>query len=178
MVYTFLEHKNRFASWCGASAAGKSPKCRFKVSQGAALIKKVRLCRDVENIAWENIKGGFDQWHSDRCESLMQTATDYGIQGFSYGVAAKLLNCYIKAFWIGDERVLSVAHPPIDRVLLEHLESCDVFESRSFWRSYKNKGWSNFSEADYKAVITKIRSSLSEHGAMWAIEKYWPGFQS
>ena len=49
MKYTFLEHKHQFAGWCGASAAGASPKSRFKVSQGVTVLNNIKITDDVEN---------------------------------------------------------------------------------------------------------------------------------
>lgn len=176
LPYSFLEHKHRFAAWCASTAASASRKCRFRVAQGVAVLTDVKIANDVEVRAWEKT-GDFDRWHSSKCLALVESAARSGIHGFSYGVAAKMLNCYLKAFWIGDEGVLAVAHPPIDRILLEKLAACDFAQSGAFWRTYKKKGWSKFSEADYVAVIGKIRES-SLGGVMWKVEEYWQGFQN
>ena len=177
MKYTFLEHKHRFAGWCGASAAGASPKSRFKVSQGVNILNNIKITDDVENKIWEQ-SGNFDFWHTQTCKKILEQGIIIGIKGFSYGVAAKMLNCYIKAFWIGDEYVLSIAHPPIDRILLESLERGNIGDACKFWRKYKLKGWSTFSEDDYAAVIEKIRICLSDKTSFWTIEEYWQGFQN
>lgn len=174
--YDFVQHKHRFAAWCASTAAGASSKCRFRVAQGVALLDEIDLPYDVDLTAW-NKSDGFDLWHSTKCFSLIDAASSLGVKGYTYGVAAKMLNCYVKAFWIGDESVLAVAHPPIDRLLLGRLGECDFAQSRRFWRAYMGKGWSNFSQADYLAVIEKIRQSCNGR-AMWEIEKYWQGFQN
>ncbi len=68
---------------------------------------------------------------------------------------------------------LNALHPPIDGLLMNALAKNT--EKKSFWRKYKNKGWSNFKAEDYKVVIEEIRGITK--GELWKIENYWSGYQ-
>lgn len=175
--YVFLEHKHRFAAWCSATAASASPKCRFTVKQGFELLGRIKMATKAQEQVWKQCQS-FDDWHKQCCADLMDVANSKGMKGFSYGVAAKMINCYIKAFYIGDQEVLSVAHPPIDRLLLSGLAKKNFDGKAGTWRRYRNKGWSNFTKDDYLDVIQDLRSSKDLEAELWKAEEYWSGFDS
>lgn len=174
--YAFLEHKHRFAAWCAATAASASPKCRFTVKQGFELLGRIGMATKAQEQVWKQYQS-FDDWHGKSCADLMGEAKSNGMKGFSYGVAAKMINCYIKAFYIGDQEVLSVAHPPIDRLLLSELAKKDYEGKRKIWYEYKNKGWSTFTKDHYSEVIKALRSSKELEAEMWKVERYWLGYK-
>jgi len=176
MTYDFLQHRHRFAAWCAATAASASPKCRFKVQKAFSLLEGIDIARQANEKLW-NDYATFDEWHIHVCNSLMDQAHHREVRGFSYGVAAKMINCYIKAFYLGDQAVLSQAHPPIDRLLLTELLNNDVNHKAAVWRKYRDKGWSNFSRADYQAVINALRSDKDTRLNMWTVECHWPGYR-
>ncbi len=186
MSYSSVEHRKRFAAWCASSAARSSPKCRFKVEQGMRLIEASGL--NVIAAGWDQLPfpDDFDKWHSSWRKKLIQKAPRYIGTGegrnFSHGVAAKMINCYLKPLFITgvfeatsseneDKRNAS----PIDRVLLDGLAKSDVGERRKFWQRKRDTGWSTFSSGQYESVIDAVREVTG--GALWKIEQYWPGHQ-
>lgn len=136
----------------------------------------------------------FDRFHNECCVAIMTTASETspdkfgGTAGegkFTYGVAAKLLNCYMKPLFVaGVQETLSseniakqnAIHPPIDRLLLAELYKDNAFGERKFWKKYMQLGWSNFGQDDYRNCVEMMKSKLLSR-PMWEIEKYWKGFQ-
>ena len=99
---------------------------------------------------------------------------------FTDGIAAKLINCYLKIRFVcsgkhEDDRVKAL-HPPVDRQLLGRLAEKNSGGHEIKWREYEGIGWSNFNSEQYSDVITLIRESLNGQ-PLWKIEKYWPGYK-
>jgi hypothetical protein len=98
----------------------------------------------------------------------------------SHGVAAKLINCYLKCrFTCGphfeDERVQAL-HPPIDRTLLKELRKADIGGRKNDWAAAEQKAWSKYESEDYEGVIDLMRATLGG-SLLWRIEQYWKGHQ-
>ena len=192
--YSLKVHRFRFAAWCAATAASASSKCRFAVKTGVQILERSGM--DELAGGWSELPmpDDFDRFHNESCEKIIQAAEDMnpkkfkGSQGdgkFTYGVAAKLLNCYLKPLFItGVRERISLEdvskqraiHPPIDRLLLSELHRNNVFEEGIFWKKYMNLGWSNFGKDDYCQCISKIKQN-APRSAMWEIERYWPIYQ-
>lgn len=175
--YTHKEHKHRFAAWCSSTAARASRNCRFKVSQGVQILTLIDIASAVESKSNWGSEKMFDIWHENSCDALVLHAENLEINGFTFGVAAKMVNCYVKAFTISDTHQCRFAHPPIDRLLLLALEENNFGERRDTWRFFKNIGWSNFTKAQYSEVIRNIKESLHCSQELWEVESYWDGFQ-
>ena len=196
--YHPAEHRFRFAAWCASSAARQSHLCRFSAATGAKLLSGSPVRWLALGAHWLPETENFDKQHEQWCEQLMEEAkaleAPNRITGtFTYGVAAKLLNCYLKALFLGnlagapfdryaedcpvasDNSKLSAIHPPVDRILLQSLERQNVGGKKAEWRLYKAKGWSNFNKRDYQVTIDLIRDVTD--GDMWRIEKFWAGHQ-
>jgi len=174
--YTFNVHRHRFAAWCAASASGASSKCRFSVELGVKLMEKAGLPDWLENLP---SAATFDAEHARMRERLAQCASTARLYGaFSHGIAAKMINCYLKAALIGQERVSNYIHPPIDRILVAALRKADVGEPGSYIWTEINKqgGWSNMTSQLYEDAIARIKQLRP--GALWAIEEYWIGYQT
>ena len=119
----------------------------------------------------------FDRWHDDKCNKIMVAASNIKCKFFTYGVAAKILNCYLKAIYINELDRYFFLHPPVDRLLLTQLS--EVGKS-DFFRRYKHfaaKGWSKFDKDDYQSVIEMIKAQLFPDNNLWKIEKHWKGFR-
>ena len=116
---------------------------------------------------------------SDFDQALDELSSNLGLE-FSYGVAAKLINLYMKGMFCNvfqyDNPSVKTIHPPIDRELLKMLYIKNVAGEKKFWKYYENKGWSNFTMDEYQKVINKIKTIITEDG-LWTIEKYWKGYQ-
>jgi hypothetical protein len=186
MPYTFTEHTHRFATWCAATAARTSPKCRFSVKAGADLIKGTKLQRWGSGWAQLPNPNEFDQQHKRLRTSLAAKARKMAaIKGrFTDGVAAKFINCYLKAIYVcgvlpkdqASRQKLAALHPPIDWVLLDGIASTPSTPNKTRWRKWRDKGWSNFDSDTYEEVVRGIRSLVDQRG-LWSIERNWKGYR-
>lgn len=178
--YTIEEHKHILSTWAAATAASSSPKSRFKVETAKKVLEDLNIQELIKEIPQIKSSEAFDAWHDIQCSALVRIAKEE-IKGFSYGVAAKLLNCYLKVYFLDQLNRFSFIHPPIDRPLLGNLEKMDIGSKKKEWKKYKSKGWSNFSREDYKQVIAFIKEALQhefkDEKSLWKIEYYWPGHQ-
>lgn len=101
---------------------------------------------------------------------------------FSHGVAAKLINTYLKVRFVcgghhADLRT-SALHPPIDRLLLGNLAKVDFGGQGAQWRRFLNQAWSTYDSDTYEQVIALIRQTLAPDAPLWIIEEHWAGHQS
>lgn len=176
-TYTLDEHRHIFSAWCASTAARSSPKCRFKVELGKIILDRSfiipsRIDNEIGLLKYET----FDTWHNNLCDQILMNAKD--ISGFSFGIAAKMLNCYLKACYLSKLDDLPFIHPPIDRLLLGELGNRKIGNKEMIWSKYEKIGWSNFTCADYYSVIDEIRSVLPTNYPLWKIEAFWVGHQS
>lgn len=152
-----------------------SRKCRFSVHQGVKLIEQAGLPDWLDNLPSAEV---FDAEHARMRERLVQCAsTASRCDAFSQGVAAKMINCYLKSAFIGHEQELNYIHPPIDRILIEALRKADAGVSGSLlWAEInRNGGWSSMTSELYEDAIAHIKQMRP--GSLWAIEEYWIGYQ-
>lgn len=101
MPYTFPVHRHRLASWCAATAARSSKICRFPVSAGVTIIEESGLCdwNDRTHLPSAN---DFDEAHKKMRRKVIATSELVLIEKkFTTGIAAKLINCYLKVIYIG-----------------------------------------------------------------------------
>ncbi|NKK80164.1 hypothetical protein [Rhizobium leguminosarum] len=103
---------------------------------------------------------------------------------FSDGVAAKLINVYLKSLFHTDINVVSedrrpeiaakldMLHPPIDRLLMDELCRKDVGGIRRIWKTMTARNWSSLNSDEYERLIKVIR--IHTCGKMWMIEQHWP----
>ncbi|MBY5558958.1 hypothetical protein [Rhizobium leguminosarum] len=184
--YSLDDHRKRFSSWAAVTAARASKKCRFTRTQGILLVSKSGLSKI--GVSWDDLPKAseFDEFHRQlRCD-LCKSADkfwDSTSHGFGHGVAAKLINVYLKAIYLSGidlnhapealREKANALHPPLDRLLLAELALKDVGGQRQFWKRKMSKGWSNFTSADYESTIHVIRDVTD--GALWKIEKHWLG---
>lgn len=179
-MYDICEHKHRFATWAAARAAS-SKGCRFSVRQARDLIDEVRYqqlkLRDMlANADTLPSPEKFDQAHAEWRGQVRQAANGHGIE-MTHGVAAKLLNVYLKAAFVcggeHDHPRVKVIHPPIDRLLLNGLATSP--ESKKDWRRFHP--WTGLDSQRYEELIGCIRDALPEGQALWRIEEHWRGYQ-
>ncbi|MES2585651.1 MAG: hypothetical protein V4536_01890 [Pseudomonadota bacterium] len=176
--YSFDRHRHLFSSWCASTASGASPKCRFAVKTGLNILDQSNVTSSALNTEFPKLTHkSFGDWHNTKCLLLMKVADSLGVAGFTYGVAAKMLNCYLKANFLSELEKYSFIHPPIDRLLLSSLREANFNNNKKIWRKYETKGWSNFSNEDYLNVINLIKLSLPVGVSIWKIEAFWKGHQ-
>jgi len=187
--YSIHEHRFRFAGWCAATAASSSPICRFKVQTGLEILRLSGVSDQFTD--WSDIPSSeaeFDDLHRKTCRKIIKISELPHIKlsgkeaHFTYGIAAKLLNCYLKPIYLVNAaesfsnkttvKKQAVIHPPIDRVLLSN---CKRKEPEAF-RSITKISWSTFTEAQYFDVIKSLREFMVDE-PFWKIEYFWDGYQ-
>lgn len=176
--YTFENHKHRFAVWCGATAGSRSKLCRFSVSKGKKILEQAGISPQGELEQLSHMSSSdFDKWHKQICIRMIDKAKDIGLNEFTYGVSAKVLNCYLKAYFNNSDSILNHLHPPIDRILLKKLADKNIGGFQLEWKKFMSIGWSKFEESDYCECIDLIKKFLQPNFSPWKIEYFWPGHQ-
>lgn len=186
--YTESEHRHRYASWCASRAASVRNKCSFSAKTGKVIVERSGLSKLANG--WEELPSpcDFDAWHRKMRKKmcLIAVKTD-GVKGeFTDGIAAKLINIYLKTLFvipahtkITSEEInkLNSIHPPIDRTLLKNLAKANVGGNEMNWSQYLNlgKSWSSFSSDIYEEVISKIKKVSGKE--LWKIEENFNGYQ-
>ena len=120
---------------------------------------------DIEHRAWRS--------------EVIQCARAWQLS-WTHGIAAKLINCYLKAAYVTlgsyHHPGIEGLHPPIDRLLLNALSRKD--KKTGFpWARFRDRGWSSFDSEEYESVITAIRDFLGPGQPMWMVEHHWSGHQ-
>lgn len=180
MNYTIQEHIFKYAAWA-ASRAASVINYRFSVEQGHKILKGSGLENMVLSPSlFPSSQSDFDTFHEKARLEVINLSIDYTGYNFSHGVAAKLINVYLKTIIIcggyHDLPNSRFVHPPIDRLLLDELRKRNFANAKSFWIQANKKSWSNFSTEDYMEVIQMIKDGLKDE-ALWKIEYYWKGYQ-
>lgn len=92
------------------------------------------------------------------------------IPAMTWGIAAKLVNVYIKGQWLLDAGnpgpMRSFGHPAIDSILLGVI---DTAYGTTYTRSLR---WQRMTRAEYAGVIALLRSRQPTP-AIWTIEATW-----
>lgn len=178
-TYDIVEHKHRFAAWAGSRAASTKT-CRFDVSTGRAIIEAVGLHDLLAAPVLLPTPEKIDEMHSVWRETAIFEAEAKGLRCFGHGVAAKLINVYLRGAFVcaGHEWHPNVKalHPPIDSLLLNELYRLDVGGLRATWKTARKQRWSMFDTPQYQRVIEAIRA-VSDGRPMWMVETHWRGFQ-
>ena len=171
--YDINEHSHRLAAWAAATGASASPKCRFRVEDGKAILEAAgfdaRLCRPSQLPKPSQI----DQVHVQWCKQVIAEARKRQLK-FTHGIAAKLINLYLKArFTCGgyaDHPNVAALHPPIDSLLLKAINTTLPRADRM------PTAWSKFDGKTYKAVVKNLRL-INAGSPFWTIEARWQGFR-
>lgn len=178
MDYSIIEHKHRFASWAASRGAATSPLCRFEVEFGKMLLEKSALYKVAKSINNLPNSNDFTKKHKIWREEIIHIAKEHQKE-FSHGVAAKLINLYLKSIFVCAENIhdkrIQAIHPPIDSILLEELYKKNIGNQKLAWNKARKTKWSKFNSKDYEEVIEAIELSTKE--GLWTIEKYWQGYQ-
>lgn len=176
--YEIGQHSHRLAAWAASRAASVNG-CRFSVQQGRAILEHCGFHADFASPDLLPPPTEIDGWHSEKRLAAIETARVMGLP-FTHGVAAKLINCYLKVRFIcgghHEHQSATALHPPIDKLLLEGLAAADFGGERQTWRRASKRGWSKLDATGYQNIIDRIRHHL--HGQpLWLIEEHWPGNQ-
>ena len=177
-AYGMEQHTHNFAAWA-ASRAASVKGCRFSVEQGRAILEESGFDADFSNPDMLPRADEMDRTHSKWRSRVIAVAAAHKLK-FTDGVAAKLINCYLKSRFVCGghhmhERVKHI-HPPIDELLLKRLVMDDVGGHAKDWKIARKKRWSKFTSQDYEDVIAIARKHLADQ-PLWMIEEHWQGYQ-
>lgn len=177
--YSIELHAHRLAAWAACTAASAHKLCRFSVKDGTAILEKAGFTGALDLSHLPAVPEA-DHIHRHWREIIIGAADANGY-AFTHGVAAKLINCYMKVRFVcgGHHQDLRVKalHPPFDRGLLEKLAKENVGGQRANWLSLHKKAWTKFDSQDYEKTIHLIRISLPPGAPLWTIEEHWQGYQ-
>ncbi|WP_397379479.1 hypothetical protein [Prosthecobacter sp.] len=181
MSYEIEHHNHRLAAWAASTSASASPVCRFKVEHGVSILESCGFTpvnfADKESLP---APAALDDTHSNWRASILRAAHEKQLN-FTHGIAAKLINCYLKVRFVCagfhlDKKVQAL-HPPIDALLLDSLARNNYAGRGPAWRDFHQKRWSKFDSDTYAAVIDLIRETLPQGEPLWKIEEHWEGHQ-
>tara|TARA_B110000208_G_C11541423_1_gene348136 strand:+ start:59 stop:616 length:558 start_codon:yes stop_codon:yes gene_type:complete len=176
-LYSLEMHKHRLSAWAASRAASASPKCRFKVKQGFAILEGAGFDSAFQLVNMQSPKE-VDRSHKKWRVAVIKQADKQGLD-FTHGIAAKLINCYLKTRFVcggANEKDIKYLHPPIDALLLDQLKKNNVGGQKKSWKNYADARWSKFSSDTYESAIASIKLVMKDE-PLWEIEKYWVGFQ-
>jgi hypothetical protein len=177
-TYGIELHQHRFAAWA-ASRAASVTKCRFSVEQGRVILEECGFTADFSRPDQLPKTHATDEAHRKWRTDVVGAAKSRELP-FTHGVAAKLVNIYLKSRFVcgghhAHERVRNL-HPPVDAVLLGTLAKQNTGGNAKDWKQAAKTGWSKFGSEDYERVILLIRRSMNGD-ALWKIEEHWRGNQ-
>lgn len=172
---------HKYAAWAASRAASVNG-CRFSVEIGQQILNEVAIRNFILNPdALPNSASEFNLLHKQWREHIIELSKSKTCPDFTHGVAAKLINIYLKTIltcggFHSHEKV-SFIHPPIDSLLMEALVKASEYSyNKKFREVMRAKCWSKFSSDDYEAVIQELQNVIGEK-PLWSIEKYWKGHQ-
>ena len=169
--YDIQEHTHRFAAWAAATGASASPRCRFTVEAGKAILERAGFDAGLRHPKQLPSPAQMDAVHLAWRKAVIKEARKAGLK-FSHGIAAKLINLYLKAkFTCGgyaSHPHVVALHPPIDSLLL-----------KAFNRTLKPQdrltvNWSTFDSNTYQEAIVALREARKGL-PLWAAESIWQG---
>ncbi len=175
MAYSLDEHRHRFAAWAAARAAQRA---FASVPELISALEASGLPERLRSAEWQNWPASaeaFDQFHRETCRRivghLLPAHPDAG-----YGRAAKLVAIYIKALVVcgghAEHPLASVAHPPIDRILLQNLAKKPRLSSCG------DKAWTQLDEDEYFELIRLLREEGLSSPRFWEVEEAWSASES
>ena len=177
--YTIVEHVDRLAAWAASRAAASAPRNRFPVQKGKAILESAGFDRLVGDPDLLPSPETTDVVHRQWRDCVRGAAREEGL-AFSHGMAAKLINCYLKVAFVtvplASHPRVGALHPPVDRLLLSGLAVCDPPRAVR-WRRLRDAAWSRFDSDTYEEAIALIREYLGDGVALWRVEHAWQGYQ-
>ncbi len=172
-IYDIANHSHRFAAWAAATGASASPKCRFTVAQGKAILEEAGFTASLRKPSQLPSPARMDDAHKKWRERVIIAARRRKLR-FSHGVAAKLINIYLKSrFTLGGHEKHpngAALHPPIDSLLLKAVKRNNVCSAKL------RTNWSTFDSETYQQIIERLRG-MQAGLPFWTIEADWAGHQ-
>lgn len=177
--YSEDEHQHRYAAWCAARASGRGLRgSTNKVVRSAIDASGLRKLLRATPDHWPATSEEFDTVHPEWCNEILRSLHRDGVNQATYGRAAKIVAIYLKTRVVCGGHASSsfgrVAHPPIDRVLLQALAKHDAHprKIRALWRS---TSWTELDQDAYFKLVRGLRAQGLDRGAFWRVEQWWIG---
>lgn len=169
--YSHNLHLHNYACWTAARAAqrrfpGAKTHVVQKVLEYSNFPKRLKTVYRADPTPAQ-----YDRWHKVMVAELKGGFKQEGVAA-SYGQVAKVIAVYIKTIYIlrySDSVLAQVAHPPIDRTLLQNISACK--ETAAFEGSIS---WTKFDKEDYFTAVDYLRRE-GKGRPFWSIERYWKG---
>lgn len=165
-MYSFPDHLHNYAVWTAARAVQRSF-TSTKVIKAAIGNSGLRTFSESEAPCSTE---DFEKLHRKWAAELMENFTQQGIQGATYGRAAKIISIYLKTAVVLPNKATClrsrVIHPPIDNILL----TC-MSQANDKLKAVAKEKWTQLSEGGYWNLINTIRDAGEP--VNWQLETYW-----
>ena len=154
-----------------ATGASASPRCRFTVEAGKAILERAGFVARLRHPKQLPSPARMDVVHLAWRKAVIQAARKLELE-FTHGIAAKLINLYLKArFTCGGYAAhphVAALHPPIDSLLLK------AFNRTKSPTDRLPVHWSNFDSQTYQQAVEALREA-QKGVPLWAAESLWQG---
>lgn len=167
--YTFSEHLHRYSVWTAARAAQRNFTTTSNIKEALEQVKlkeTLAILAKMNNLNTEK----YDAFHREVAKKLMAILSQK-VDNATYGRVAKIIGIYVKTSYVIPNPSLTlshVAHPPIDRILLQKLSRL----KDGTFRHLRKKNWTELDEVDYFHLISELRPLVGTH-PFWKLETYW-----
>lgn len=170
MTYDIFEHRHRFACWGAARAAqrGFTTTTIIVAALDTTGIRSFVSDPKSLHVSMDEFDDVHLAWRRAFCQAI--TAPNA-----THGRAAKVIAIYLKTMVITnghhDSMLAHVAHPPIDRILLQTLANDARINSvhAAAWRTTK---WTELDERPYDELIGQLRE-VTGQAPFWTLEQWW-----
>jgi len=179
--FRYEKYRHDFASWSAARAAQRG----FEGATVGVLkqaIEAVGLDVFVNTASnYEMTEAAFDVQHQQWCTEILAFLLAKNVVKATYGLAAKLVNVYLKSAVIlgerGKSQLASVIHPPIDGLLLKDIAKNGEEDgiSPELRKLCADSRWTTFNEDAYTGLIAALKVEKLHEPHFWMLERYWPG---
>ncbi len=185
-TYTSDLHRHRVACWAASRAASVPFQYPFKVKTGREWLhaglgvapaedeveqefsKREFVLALDKGFGRVHSRDGFDEWHHGFVTDLKRHSARIVERPASYGVAAKLLNVYLKLYFLREISSSSVGeqfsyvHPPLDSILIRRFQTMEGEGNPEI--AGLSSAWSTFTEGDYRNTIDVMRQFTERRG--------------
>ncbi|MDQ6995340.1 MAG: hypothetical protein Q9M18_07070 [Mariprofundaceae bacterium] len=178
--FTYEQYRHDFASWSAARAAQRG----FEGATVGVLkqaIEDVGLDVFVNTASnYEMTEAAFDVQHQQWCTKIRAFLLAKDVVKATYGLAAKLVNVYLKSAVIlgerGKSQLASVIHPPIDGLLLKAIAKNGKKDgiSPELRKLCVDSRWTRFDGNAYRGLIVAMKAEKLHKPHFWMLERYWP----
>ncbi len=174
MPYDLFEHRHRFSLWAAARAT----------QRGFTSVENLRDALENSGIpnflrnpdATTTDEAAFERHHKIWCRSIVDFLRNRNIAKVTYGRAAKLVAVYLKSMVIigpyAETLLASLAHLPVDRILLQNLSRSPEIHSQ-YKRTWQTINWTELDEQSYYDLIAQLRNYLRGDEPFWGLERFW-----